>query len=191
MKPLLINPGWLTKEYIIGRRVRYISPLRMYIFISLIFFLVLSWGGSKTDSNISEDALLWNSLFGNYFPKMFFVFLPLFAVILNLLVKRSGVGYISCLVFALHFHALVFFVLIFYLFVSRILASNSLYQINTYLLLVLFLWFLVYLFLSLKRVFNLSWGSTIFRFSTLLFLYFGLITFTVLIIMAVITFQGG
>ena len=193
LKPLLFNPGRLTKEYIVGRRVRYISPLRMYIFISLIFFLILSWGvsGSPLKANNPGDEVFWNSLFGNYLPKLFFVFLPLFAAILNFLVKKTKVGYFSCLVFALHFHSFVFFVLIFYLFLSRILASNGLYHINTYFLLTLFLWFIVYLFISLKRVFNIAWVSTIFRFLTLLFLYFGLISCTVLIIMAVITFRGG
>ena len=40
--PLMFRPGSLTLEYIAGRRARYINPLRLYIVISLIFFLVLS-----------------------------------------------------------------------------------------------------------------------------------------------------
>ena len=42
LKPLLFNPGFLTNEYITGRRVRYIFPLRLYLFVSLIFFFILA-----------------------------------------------------------------------------------------------------------------------------------------------------
>ena len=38
--PLLLKPGLLTREFIAGRRQRYIPPLRAYLFISLLYFLV-------------------------------------------------------------------------------------------------------------------------------------------------------
>ena len=37
---LVARPGALTCEYIAGRRVRYISPLRLYLTCSLVFFFV-------------------------------------------------------------------------------------------------------------------------------------------------------
>lgn len=40
--PLLFKPGFLTNEYISGKRVKYIPPLRMYIFISIIYFFIIS-----------------------------------------------------------------------------------------------------------------------------------------------------
>ena len=40
---LLFRPGRLTREYINGRRVRYVQPLRMYLTFSLIFFAVLKF----------------------------------------------------------------------------------------------------------------------------------------------------
>lgn len=40
LAPLLLQPGRLTQEFIAGRRQLYIPPLRAYIFISLIYFLV-------------------------------------------------------------------------------------------------------------------------------------------------------
>lgn len=36
---LLFRPGYLTLEYNSGRRARHIPPLRLYIFISLLFFV--------------------------------------------------------------------------------------------------------------------------------------------------------
>jgi len=41
--PLMLKPGFLTNEYIAGRRVHYVPPLRLYLFISIIFFLALSF----------------------------------------------------------------------------------------------------------------------------------------------------
>jgi len=41
LKDLLFRPGFLTSEYVAGRRMRYLNPIRMYVFISAIFFLAL------------------------------------------------------------------------------------------------------------------------------------------------------
>ncbi|MEM1401820.1 MAG: DUF3667 domain-containing protein [Pseudomonadota bacterium] len=40
--PLLIKPGFLTAEFIAGRRARYMPPFRLYIVISFIMFLLVS-----------------------------------------------------------------------------------------------------------------------------------------------------
>jgi hypothetical protein len=44
LKLLLFRPGVLTLEYINGRRVRYIQPLRLYLTLSVIFFALLQYG---------------------------------------------------------------------------------------------------------------------------------------------------
>ncbi|CAN5209332.1 DUF3667 domain-containing protein [soil metagenome] len=41
LKPLLLKPGKLTIEYMAGRRAQYLHPVKMYIFISLIYFLLV------------------------------------------------------------------------------------------------------------------------------------------------------
>lgn len=38
--PLLIRPGQLTRDYLEGRRARYMPPFRMYLVLSLIFFVI-------------------------------------------------------------------------------------------------------------------------------------------------------
>jgi hypothetical protein len=40
---LMFRPGALTNEYIRGRRVRFVQPLRLYLTLSLIFFAVLKF----------------------------------------------------------------------------------------------------------------------------------------------------
>ena len=42
---LLFKPGLLTREYIEGRRVRYVEPLRLYLSFSIIFFAIFKFGG--------------------------------------------------------------------------------------------------------------------------------------------------
>jgi len=38
--PLLAKPGYLTLEYLAGRRVRYVSPFRLFFFLAVITFFV-------------------------------------------------------------------------------------------------------------------------------------------------------
>lgn len=40
VKDLFSKPGFLSKEYMAGRRVKYLHPVRMYVFTSAIFFLL-------------------------------------------------------------------------------------------------------------------------------------------------------
>jgi hypothetical protein len=40
MKWLLRRPGFLSTEYVSGRRARYLHPIRMYVFTSAVFFLI-------------------------------------------------------------------------------------------------------------------------------------------------------
>ena len=40
IKPLLFKPGRLTRDYMEGRRFRYAPPMRLYIFSSIVFFLL-------------------------------------------------------------------------------------------------------------------------------------------------------
>lgn len=42
---LLFRPGRLSLEYIKGRRVRYVQPLRLYLTFSLIFFALMKYDG--------------------------------------------------------------------------------------------------------------------------------------------------
>lgn len=53
--PLLLRPGFLSNEYLSGRRVRYVSPVRLFIFLCLIAFfaaqLSSDWSGIKLDED--------------------------------------------------------------------------------------------------------------------------------------------
>jgi hypothetical protein len=63
---LLFRPGYLTREYVQGRCVRYILPLRLYLVTSIVFFLTLSivtnprslglWGDELMDDESAAAA---------------------------------------------------------------------------------------------------------------------------------------
>ena len=52
LKPLIMQPGALTKEYSSGKRALYIPPIRLYIFISFVFFFVSSLSIFNDDTSV-------------------------------------------------------------------------------------------------------------------------------------------
>jgi hypothetical protein len=40
--PLLVRPGFLTQQFLAGRRVRYLPPVRLYLVLSFLFFLLVT-----------------------------------------------------------------------------------------------------------------------------------------------------
>ena len=58
-KYLITRPGFLPKEYIEGRRARYLHPIRMYVFSSALFFLIfysMFHFNMNPNKNDKEDA---------------------------------------------------------------------------------------------------------------------------------------
>jgi hypothetical protein len=45
---LLAKPGFLTKEFLDGRRVSYLPPFRLYLVMSVLLFLVIAFAGRDT-----------------------------------------------------------------------------------------------------------------------------------------------
>lgn len=54
LKPLLLQPGELTKQYVAGKRVKFIHPIRLYIFVSIVFFLIVLSGSKRSDNKSTE-----------------------------------------------------------------------------------------------------------------------------------------
>jgi hypothetical protein len=58
IRHLLFKPATLTKEYLSGKRLSYLAPVRLYIFISFITFLLVAMFPSKISSNIDDEKEL-------------------------------------------------------------------------------------------------------------------------------------
>ena len=54
IKNLLFKPSTLTKEYLSGKRLSYLAPVRLYIFISFITFLLIALFPSNITENLTK-----------------------------------------------------------------------------------------------------------------------------------------
>ena len=61
VKDLIIRPGFLTREYVAGRRATYLNPIRMYIFISAVFFVSLFAGSKESADHVEGDTQAVNA----------------------------------------------------------------------------------------------------------------------------------
>ncbi len=58
IKNLLFKPSALTKEYLSGKRLSYLAPVRLYIFISfLTFFLLSVLPGKSIEETLKQDKI--------------------------------------------------------------------------------------------------------------------------------------
>lgn len=55
VKKLIFKPGLLTHEYVRGRRASYLHPIRLYIFISAVFFIIFISFIVGNKININEN----------------------------------------------------------------------------------------------------------------------------------------
>lgn len=77
VKWLVIRPGFLSKEYMLGRRASYVNPVRMYIFTSAFFFLIfftffktdkidLQNGTTVNKRSLTEIAKMDSAMFADF-----------------------------------------------------------------------------------------------------------------------------
>jgi hypothetical protein len=55
IRNLLFKPATLTKEYLSGKRLSYLAPVRLYIFISFITFLLIALFPSHVSENLAKS----------------------------------------------------------------------------------------------------------------------------------------
>lgn len=58
--PLIKQPGRLTTEYIVGRRVTYILPMRLFVFTTALFFFMLALTSTNSDSDGFQSEKIKN-----------------------------------------------------------------------------------------------------------------------------------
>ena len=61
VKYLLLKPGFLSKEYMLGKRASYLNPIRMYVFTSAIFFIIF-FSITNTKKLIEQNPKNQNAL---------------------------------------------------------------------------------------------------------------------------------
>lgn len=62
---LIAKPAYLTKEFLSGKRTKYITPLRIYLLVSLVYFFVLSLSDESilkfNDNDTVEVPVIYNT----------------------------------------------------------------------------------------------------------------------------------
>lgn len=178
---LLLRPGALTLEFLQGRRARWFPPFRLYLLVSLLFFALATVRPSPGEFRISiaapaageavavpaptsrlrqraeqinADPRPFVAKLFAWLPRVLFVLLPVFALLLKLAYLRQRIPLVAHAVFSLHEHAFAFLV-----FTGISLLGLVPYVRHLRGLLILLLpWHLV---LSLKRVYGQGWALTL------------------------------
>ena len=52
--PLMFKPGYLAKKFLEGKRLLYLHPAQMYLFISVIFFFIISFSTRELVTKANE-----------------------------------------------------------------------------------------------------------------------------------------
>lgn len=231
--PLLFKPGYLANEYLAGKRVRYFNPIRMYVFLSFLFFFLYftfdrpdvqsaepvmqrktadSLVRQELDSvrqyapiRITIDSSVYTSLaaydsvqqtkpkaardgfikrsfirkglslkerygregreslvnalldnFMHHIPKLAFILLPLFALLLKGFFRRKRMLYVEHLIVTVYLYDFIF------LFGSLILILSLLIRPwAEFFASLQFYGILLYVLVMLRRVYENSWGRSL------------------------------
>ncbi len=177
LRALLLHPGLMTREFLAGRRRRYTPPLRLYLFVSIAFFVIAGWavgsGVLLEAGQGSGEAERQAAFLSDVLPKIMFVLLPVFALLLRLLFR--GRRYFAHLIHALHIHTLAYIVLAFVIPLEReTLEAPLLAATQAAFIAYLLGWIL----LSLRVVYEQSWPWTICKALVLLLGQLAFITIT-------------
>ena len=171
IKTLFRHPGALTSEFLAGRRRKYTPPLRLYLVTSITFFVLVAWlaeSGVLLDPGQDPvfDAAVQAQFLSDDLPRLMFVLLPVFALLLKALYFRRL--YFDHLIFSIHLHTAGYVIL------AVMLPLENLANENIGLLVaqsVLFAYFLVYFVVAVRRVYESSWLVTALKSGWVLFGY--------------------
>ena len=159
----LVNPGRLTVDYLGGKRVRYVPPLKFAFNASVLLFVVVALTAPDSakvtlNSDVSEDLGYFAREYALMLTVGQLLVLPIWAGIIRLGFKRQKPLYLNHLTFALHFHSAVAVALV---VISLLLYFLPL-AIAGWFVAIFALWIYgPFLFISFKRVYQASWRKTL------------------------------
>ncbi|HAX49802.1 MAG TPA: DUF3667 domain-containing protein [Ignavibacteria bacterium] len=171
VKYLFLKPGHLTHEYISGRHMKYVSPLKMFLFTSFILFfimiksepdqyrsLVTEGSGDnfmgelileeEETSGVSKALFIegFNNQFNDNITLYIFAVMLVFSVLLKIIYLPKKYYYSEHVVFTLHF-----FTFILWCFLLGV-AAQDLGEGAIFIL--IYLLPSIYLFAALKKVYH-------------------------------------
>jgi hypothetical protein len=183
----LLTPGFLTNEYLAGRRQSHLSPLKLYLVCAALFFLSAPVAGFRLASMVGQDPTgdldrlvasrvaergldpsLFSARFDIRVQSVYTVSLGAgalaLALLLQLLFRRGRSPYGAHLIFALHYVAFM------YLVTAAAGIGRASGVSTSAAVLVAFAVITAYLIPALKRVYAESIGSVLWKAAAVLIL---------------------
>ncbi len=158
LRLLFVRPGALTRDYLAGHRQRFTPPLRLYLVISVLFFLAMSFAASQGallegGQTLDADAPTQARLLAEEFPRLMFLLLPVFALMLKVAFRQRL--YFDHLIYSLHLHSAAYVILAVLVPLDGVADRHWLPLIVQ----LASLYYLVsYVIISLRRVYEVSRG---------------------------------
>jgi hypothetical protein len=171
IKTLFRKPGMLTYEFLAGRRRTYTSPLRLYLAISISFFILVAWAARsglllEPGQDPGFDAAIQARFLSEDLPRLMFILLPVFALLLKIVYLNRL--YFDHLIFSLHLHGAAYVILAMMLPLEAPVNRHIILLILQFVLLV---YFLAYFVTALRRVYQSGWLAVAFKSAVVLFAY--------------------
>lgn len=178
-KNLFFNPGGLTKEYLDGHKQKFISPVKIYLIASAIFFFSV-WGimfeandmesqmANPQNAKVMEITTLDTKSFVEKYTNLtrqlqgYIQFLSVTALglVIFALYFKKQTFYVEHLVFALHYKSFTYLSTTAYALTVKLIALIAGVSVQQWMLFVFMPIYFIYLFMALKKVYEESIGKT-------------------------------
>ena len=171
VKTLFLHPGMLTAEFLAGRRAAYSPPLRLYLVFSIAFFLLIAWFASsgilrEPGEDPGFDAAVQAQFLSDDLPTLMFLLLPVFALLMKIVYRKRL--YFDHLIFSLHLHCAAYVVLAIMLPLEAVATRHIMLLLVQA---VVFVSFLTYFVVAVRRVYRSGWFAVVLRSAVVLAVY--------------------
>ena len=179
IRTLFRHPGKLTAEFLAGRRRTYTSPLRLYLVISISFFVLVAWlarSGILLDpgQDPNFDAAVQAGFLADDLPRLMFILLPLFALLLKVVFLDRL--YFDHLVFSLHLHSAAYVLFAVMMPLEKFADRNlALLLLQAAALVALAAYFVI----ALRRVYRPTWLAVTWKSVAVVFAYMVLVSIVI------------
>ena len=175
LKLLFFRPGQLTHQYLQGQRKKFTPPFRLYLIISVVFFIGAAWIAERGvlltgDQTLGTDAPQQARFVAEDLPKLMFLLLPAFAGLLKLAFRDRL--YFDHLIHSLHIHCAAYLILALMLPFEQ--SASSAWPIMLLQLALMGYW-LWYFYCSVRVVYAEGWFATLMKATALTFAYLMLV----------------
>ena len=176
IKTLFLHPGVLTSEFLDGRRRTYTPPLRLYLVISISFFILVAWLAQtgallEPGQDPGFDAAIQARFLSDDLPRLMFLLLPVFALLMKGVYSKRL--YFDHLIFSLHLHCAAYAILAMMLPLEELANRHVLLMLVQ---VVVLAYFLAYFVIAVRRVYQSTWLAAAGKSAVVLFGYMILVS---------------